>query len=351
MTVPSILRLVGLVLSLAGLLFVWRRRSERMLERWELFLSLGLVMVALLALFPSLGNGLLYLTGFHGELGRITSVLSFAVLFLVIAQVQLQSQHAELRGKFFELTKRMAVEQALPSLPMDWKSTPPTIALLMPAFNEAENLAELLPRAPRQILGQPVSVIVVDDGSHDDTVSVARQCGVWVIQNPVNSGGGHALKVGFLAAQRLNIPFTVTMDADGQHRFEDLPALLTPLLNGGAEVVVGSRHLGESVGHEAVRAIGLRVFNAVLTFLVGWSVTDCSSGFRAFNMKAFSRLHLIQNRHHTAELIIEATRRGLSICEAPIVIVPRVHGESKKGTNLLYGLRFAHTIISSWWRQ
>jgi len=141
------------------------------------------------------------------------------------------------------------------------------------------------------------------------------------------------------------------MDADGQHRFADLPVVMAPLLAGAADVVVGSRRLGESVGHEATRSIGLALFNAVLSFVVGRRVTDCSSGFRGFDLKAFERLRLVQRRHHTAELLIEAARRGLRVVEVPITILPRVHGESKKGTNLLYGARFATTILTSWWRR
>lgn len=361
MTFPSMLRLLGILSALAGIGMLWRRRSERLLGRWELLLLFALSFLALLAAFPVLGNALLTLTGFHGELGRITSVLAFSVLFLTVALAQLQSQQAELHFKFHDLLKNIAVERGLREV--GWLEAKalgegdepvqeaPSLAIIMPAFNEADNLRELLPRAPARVLGLSTRVFVVDDGSTDQTVAVARAQGALVLRNPVNAGGGHALKVGFLAARRWGVRYVVTMDADGQHRFEDLATLMAPLVNNQADVVIGSRHLGESVGHEAVRAIGLRIFNGVLSFLVGWKVTDCSSGYRAFDMTQFDRLKLIQQRHHTAELIIEATRRKLRIVEVPITILPRVHGESKKGTTLLYGLRFAATILSAWWRQ
>jgi uncharacterized membrane protein YuzA (DUF378 family) len=347
MDTPSVLRIAGIGLSIAGIVIVLSRRRQRVLSRLELFVLVGLLGVGLVGAFPGLADVLPRLTGFTGNMSRITSLLVFAVLGLAGLLTVVQGQLAETRFKFFDYLRKSAVEHAPSPSP---SSGPVDVAIVMPAFNEAENLEEVLRRAPKSVDGASIQLIVVDDGSEDGTVAAARAGGAWVVRNPVNVGGGHALKIGFLAAQRIGARYVVTMDADGQHRFEDLPAVLEAL-RAGADVVIGSRHLGASIGHEAARAIGLRVFNAVLTFLVGRPITDCSSGFRGFAMARFGELRLVQERHHTAEMIIEASRRGLTIAEVPITIVPRLHGESKKGTNLWYGVRFANTIFSTWWRR
>lgn len=344
---PSLFRLVGVSGGLLALLYLFRRRSERLLTRGELVLALGLVGVVLGGLFPGLYSILTDLTGFRGELGRITSVLAFATVFLLGMVVQLQARVEELNRRFYELLKRSAVQGALAGV--EQTSTP--LLLVMPALNEADNLKLLLPAAPREVLGLPTRVLVVDDGSSDGTAEVARSLGALVVQNPINVGGGHALKVGFLAAQQLGSRFIVTLDADGQHRFEDLAVVVAPLLEERADLVIGSRQLGQSVGHETFRAVGLQLFNRVLTFLVGQPVTDCSSGMRGLRVSVLPKLKLVQLRHHTAEMIIEASRRGLRRVEVPITILPRVLGESKKGTNWRYGVRFANTILSSWWRS
>jgi glycosyltransferase involved in cell wall biosynthesis len=190
---------------------------------------------------------------------------------------------------------------------------------------------------------------VVDDGSTDGTPDVAEENGALVARSLMNVGGGHALQVGFAAARRLGARWVVTLDADGQHQPAELPLLLAPLLRGEADVVVGSRHLGQSVGHERTRALGLRIFNALLSFLLGRRITDCSSGYRAFDLEKLRTLRLVQDRHHTAELLIEAARNGLRIVEVGIVISPRRSGESKKGTNWRYGVRFARTVAQAWW--
>jgi hypothetical protein len=341
----SVLRVAGLGLGLVLLVVLGlRRRSGRLLGRLELG-GWGLALVLILvAIYPGFANILTSLTGFQGELARITSLLAFSVLGLGAWVLFLQGQLAENKLRFLNFLKRLAVERGLEGITVH-----APIVLVMPALNEAENLETVLPGAPKSMEGQAVLIVVVDDGSEDGTAEVARKHGAIPIRTPINIGGGHALQVGFAAARRLGARVVVTLDADGQHRFEDLPGLVHPVLAGEADVVIGSRHLGESVGHEAVRALGLRLFNWVLSFLTGRKITDCSSGYRAFNLEKLSKLQLLQDRHHTAELIIQASRAGFKILEIPITILPRIHGESKKGTNWRYGVRFARTVLTSWW--
>ena len=193
--------------------------------------------------------------------------------------------------------------------------------------------------------------MVVDDGSRDATAEVAAAHGAWAVRSPHNRGGGFALKLGFVAARRLGARIVITLDADGQHRFEDLPTVLAPLLAGTADLVIGSRRLGAAVDATRVRALGVRVFSALLTFLTRQRISDCASGLRGLRLARLGELRLHQARHHTAELIIEAARRRLTIAEVPITIVPRHSGQTKKGGSLGYALRFAGTILTSWWRR
>jgi len=232
-------------------------------------------------------------------------------------------------------------------VPVD--ARPGEILLILPALDEAENLEGLLPRLPTTLDGHPVRALVVDDGSGDATAAVAAAAGALVARNPVNMGGGHALKVGFAAARRRGSAVVVTLDADGQHRPEDLPALVAPVLAGSADLAIGSRRLGQSVGHDAFRSLGLDLYNRLVSLLSGRRTTDCSSGLRAIRRAALDGLPLEQDRHHTAELLIVAARAGLRATEVPVTIVPRVHGQSKKGADWVYGLRFGWTVLRAWW--
>lgn len=227
---------------------------------------------------------------------------------------------------------------------------PVDVLLVLPALDEAESLALLLPQVPASLLGHRIRALVVDDGSTDDTSAVAARLGALTVRSPVNRGGGHALRLGFAAARALRARYVVTLDADGQHRLEDLPVLLAPLLSGAADLVVGSRRLGRSVGHSAVRSAGVDLFNLVLGALLGRRVTDCASGYRALRGEVLDRLSLEEDRHHTAEVLLRAEGLGLRVREAPIVIVPRAFGESRKGTTIRYACRFACSIARSWAR-
>ena len=344
----SALRIAGALVAVVGVALLARRRA--LLGRGEALALLALLLLFAVSLAPGLADALPRLTGFAGELARITSLLAFAVLALFAAVLALAGRVADLRRELDEHVCDAVVERAVPGRPPAM-SGPVELVLVMPALDEADNLRAILPGRPTELLGLAAHLVVVDDGSRDDTAEVAAAHGAWAIRLPRNRGGGFALKVGFAAARRLGARYVLTLDADGQHRWEDLPTVLAPLRAGAADLVVGSRRLGASVGGSRLRGLGVRVFSAVLSGLTRRRITDCSSGLRGLATAHLAALSLRQVRHHTAELIIEAARRGLTIVEVPITIVPRHAGESKKGGSVGYALRFAATILSAWWRR
>jgi len=141
------------------------------------------------------------------------------------------------------------------------------------------------------------------------------------------------------------------MDADNQHLPEDIPALLEPILEGRADFVIGSRVLGSAAAKRTeIRSIGVTVLSYLISQLSGRTITDCSSGFRAFRMSGMSRLDLREDQFQTSEVILEAAKKGLAIEEVPIHIALRTHGESKKGPSVRYGFFFFKTMIKTWWR-
>ncbi len=225
-----------------------------------------------------------------------------------------------------------------------------TITIIMPAYNEEENLVSLLPKIPDKIFNTKISVLVIDDGSTDNTARVAEKNGAFVIKNPINRGGGAALKAGYDVVRRTNPKFVVTMDADGQHNPEEISTLVQPLMENKADFVIGSRLLGSSMQSSKVRIIGVHVFNRLINLLLGISITDCSSGFRAVKMSVIKASVLEQEQYHTSELIIEAAKRNFRIIDKPVTINERLSGVSKKGADLLYGLFFLRAVLKTWLR-
>jgi glycosyltransferase involved in cell wall biosynthesis len=174
--------------------------------------------------------------------------------------------------------------------------------------------------------------------------------GCLVARNIINRGQGAVLRLGYDILLHHDADICVTMDADNQHRPEDIPALLKPLLANEADMVIGSRKLGSNMSKSVFRQSGLAIFNQVISRLLKTRITDCSSGFRAFKIDVIRRLHLTEAQYQSTELIIETVKKGFRITEVPVTIVDRVHGQSKKGGNLKYGLNFAKVILKTWWR-
>jgi glycosyltransferase involved in cell wall biosynthesis len=225
------------------------------------------------------------------------------------------------------------------------------VAILIPAFEEAANLSELLPRIPSTVGGEPTAVLVIDDGSADDTSGAAERAGAAVARLPVNRGGGAALRLGYALMVEAGAPVVVTMDADGQHRPEDLERVAEPVLSGRVQVAQGSRTLGHNEPGAVARELGIVVFNKLVRILTHTRVTDCSNSFRAIRAELLPELDLRQPQFHAAEFLIEAITRGFSLEEVPVSVLHRRHGSSKKPATVRYGLGFSRAIVAAWRRS
>lgn len=228
--------------------------------------------------------------------------------------------------------------------------TAPEIAVVIAAYNEADAIAGVLDSLPSELCGHGVTPIVVVDGGTDDTAGVVERAGHIAVRHETNRGQGDALVTGFALALERDAAIVVTMDADGQHRPEDLPMLLEPVIAGEADYVQGSRYLGEYDDSGGARDAGIRLFTTVINATSGAGITDCTNGFRAIRGDALARLRLEEPRFSAAELIMESARQGLRIREVPVHIQSRSHGESKKPRRLGYPIGYLGTIVRTWRR-
>ena len=214
----------------------------------------------------------------------------------------------------------------------------------MPAFNEADGIAEVLAELPTELVGHQVRTIVVVDGGTDGTEQVARDAGFTTLAHEINRGQGDALRTGFRCALRLGASIVMTMDADGQHRPDQMIELVKPIIAGEADYVQGSRFLGVYDDAGGARDVGIRGFTLLINAVSGAGITDCTNGFRAIRASELARLRLEEPRFSAPELIIESARRGLRIHEVPVHIRSRAFGESKKPPKLRYPLGFMGVI-------
>jgi glycosyltransferase involved in cell wall biosynthesis len=225
------------------------------------------------------------------------------------------------------------------------------VVVVIAALNEAPCIGEVLGDIPPQAHGLGVDTLVIDDGSTDGTSDAARRHGVHIARLERNCGHGVALRLGYELAREHGARFIVTLDADGQWDPVELPKVLEPLVNDEADFVIGSRVLGRTETDDGFRQAGVHFFAALVRLLTGAQVTDTSSGYRAMRAEVTATVPQHQVQYQTSELLIGAVYQGYRIAERPIVMHKRAAGESKKGHNVLYGVRYARVILRTWWRQ
>jgi len=228
---------------------------------------------------------------------------------------------------------------------------PPLVSIVIPALNEEGSLGSVLEAIPAELCGVGVDTIVVDDGSTDRTSDVARSGGAHVARLGRNCGQGSAFKLAYRLAREHGARYIVTLDADGQWDPADVPGALAPVVAGEADLVLGSRVLGRTETGDAFRKTGVCVFAGAVRLLTGVKVIDTSSGLRAMTANLTAAVPLVQPQYQSSELLLGAIMRGFRVTERPVVMHRRTAGQSIKGNNLLYGLRYARVVLRTWWRE
>ena len=202
------------------------------------------------------------------------------------------------------------------------------ILIIVPAYNEAASLPGVIQDLREHI--PAADVLVVNDGSYDTTALVAKQLGVPVLDLPFNLGIGGAVQAGFLYAERNAYDITVQFDGDGQHLASEIKKLLEPLESKQVDLVVGSRFLAIG-GYKApvFRKMGIGIFSFVLSRIMGITVTDSTSGFRAVNSRAIQFFsHNYPDDYPEVEALVLLHKVGLRMAEVPVAMRERTGGKS-----------------------
>ena len=227
----------------------------------------------------------------------------------------------------------------------------PPVAIVIAAFNEADVIGMVVEALPATICGLKTAVVVVSDGSKDETAAVAKAHGALVCDVPVNRGQGAALRLGYRLAREGGAGYIVTTDADGQYNPAEMERVLAPVVAGEADFVTGSRKLGSQETKDPVRRLGTWVFAVTISVLTGQRITDSSFGLRAMRSEVTGVVRLEQPQYQSSELLIAVLAHGYRVAEVPATIHKRKVGESKKGHNAIYGLKFASVVLGTWWRE
>lgn len=213
-----------------------------------------------------------------------------------------------------------------------------SITVVIPAFNEARFIGSVI----LQLRKHPLQVLVVDDGSEDETAEIARSAGAEVISLPTNQGKGAALNAGLAQASQSHPDAIVLIDADGQHLPEELLQVVTPILTDQADIAIGSRYLLNTSKTPTHRKFGHKVLNFITSLFSGVSVSDSQSGYRALGPKAY-RLLTFSSKGFSVESEMQflASEFGLRVVEVPVTIQyldKEKRSPWKQGASVLNGI-------------
>lgn len=199
---------------------------------------------------------------------------------------------------------------------------------IVPAYNEADNLTDLLVKWKN--VSVDIDIIVVNDRSTDDTLQLCRRHGVAVIDLPCNLGIGGAVQTGYKYAARRGYEIAVQVDGDGQHDPAYIADLLKPIVQGSADLVVGSRYIRyEGFQSTYLRRLGIKYFAGLIRLLTKRRITDPTSGFRACNRQVIEWFaERYPADYPEPESIVALLRRGMRVEEVPVVMKERVAGRS-----------------------
>lgn len=214
--------------------------------------------------------------------------------------------------------------------------------IILPAYNEGKVLKDTIEGIRKEGFN---NIIVVDDGSTDNTYQVAMSSGVIAVKHPINRGKGAASQTGLDAGKLLEAEIIVTMDSDGQHNPKDIKKIIQPIEKGEADVVIGSRFLEKSKELPISRVIMNKIGNIVTYFFFGVISSDSQSGFRAYSKKAANSVYSYMDRYEfESEMLGHINKAKLRIKEVPINVIYTEHSLNKYKGDTVPAQNFSNGI-------
>jgi hypothetical protein len=200
--------------------------------------------------------------------------------------------------------------------------------ILIPAFNEDQRIATVIDGIKNAM--PEADILVINDGSRDNTEFAARHAGAIVVSHPFNMGYGATIQTGYKYARDKGYDYLIQLDADGQHDPSCIPLLLEPVVSGDVDIAIGSRFMGNSYRPPFARRVGMAIFRQIVSLVTGKFITDTTSGFQAFNRDVicFFATDIFPVDYPDADMLIMLHRAGFRMTEVPVRMYENSVGKS-----------------------
>lgn len=209
------------------------------------------------------------------------------------------------------------------------------VCVSIPAYNEEKTIGRVVAEV-KQVLkkaGLSFRILVVDDGSQDRTAGEARKAGAEVHSHPYRYGLAETFRTEMERALKTRADVIVHIDGDGQYLAGDIPKLIEPIKRGEADLVLGSRFMGDIESMPLIKRWGNRMFSRTISGISRIKITDAQTGFRAFRREVAEKVNITSRHTYTQEMILRAVREKFRIKEVPIFFAKRREGKSKLVSN------------------
>ena len=198
--------------------------------------------------------------------------------------------------------------------------------VLIPAYNEEKTIHKVI----SEVKANGFDVLVVDDGSGDNTAKLAHDAGAYVLVHKINRGQGATLKTGIEYAKRSDYEVVAFFDADGQMRADEISKIIAPVISSDCEVALGSRFLGRAINIPLSKKITLKLACLFTRITTGLKLTDTHNGFQAWSVSALKKINLTQDGFaHASELLQEIADKKIKYKEMPVTIVYTIYSKMK----------------------
>jgi len=222
------------------------------------------------------------------------------------------------------------------------------LTILIPAYNEEATIKQVIEEIPKTLDSiRETEIIVIDDGSSDNTVKIAKESGATVYSFNQNQGLAKAISYGFTKCLEHEADILVILDADNQYDSKEIPLLLKPMLEKKADIVLGDRQLKNLNHMPKQKKIGNQLSSKVVSRLIGQKINDAQTGFRAFNQDALNKLHIFSGYTYTQETLLQAKFKGLKVVEVPVSFRERADKSRLISNIFTYAIRTVSLLAST----